>query len=159
MDYREYVRRTILEPLGLERSGWERAAFSDGTVAALYIAGHRLPDYQLITCADGGFLTSVRDLTTLLREVMRGDAGGGKLLSPTGYRTLLGGAAGEVQGPGLFWDANARMAGHSGGDPGVSTFAYFKRDGSRGLVILLNSSDWEVSGEALEAVMAITRKY
>ncbi|MFP4282316.1 MAG: serine hydrolase domain-containing protein [Opitutales bacterium] len=159
MDYRAYVRQTVLKPLGLARSGWRRAEFPAGDVAALYLSGRRLPDYELITYPDGGFLTCLRDLTILLQEVMRGDTGEGTLLSAASYRELLGGAPGGKGRAGLFWDVNEQMAGHTGGDPGVSTFAYFKRDGSRGLVILLNSSDWEISGDALEAVMAITRKY
>lgn len=157
--YRDFVVREILKPLGMTSSGWRRDDFEEGTVATLYIGGYELPPYELITYADGGFFTCLSDLTVYVQEAMRGEAGRGSVLGTGGYRDLFGGRPGEDSAGGLFWDVNERMAGHTGGDPGVSTFAYFKRDGSRGLVILFNSSDWEISEGNLEAVMAISRKY
>ncbi|MDP1491705.1 serine hydrolase, partial [Klebsiella pneumoniae] len=73
--YADFTRKTILEPLGMSRSGWtdqtsgpERATLYDEKLKPY-------PVYTLATYPDGGLRTSCEDLAKFVASVLKGRAG------------------------------------------------------------------------------------
>ena len=70
--YADYVVNHILKPLEMDASGWTIRAASQANFAKRYIKGTPVPRYHLTTYPDGGLYSSVADLSTYLRSVIRG---------------------------------------------------------------------------------------
>ncbi|RLE31253.1 serine hydrolase [Candidatus Acetothermia bacterium] len=164
LPYQEYVRRHILEPLGMDRSFFRREEVeADPDVAVPYVItreGKRLPSrypYGAIS-ADGGLISSVLDLAKYLSLYLgRGEAHGARLLAPEGIREMetirvklsYQGPLGEVgYGYGLqvVPDFLGRtLVGH-GGSVLVSTayLGYVPEEGV-GIALLANGSGYPLS--------------
>jgi CubicO group peptidase (beta-lactamase class C family) len=155
MDYRAFVQKEILTPLGMNDSGWagaENTAPASQT-AKLYLDGVPLPRYHLITYPDGGFVTSISDFSKLMQAAMLGSKGVSNLLTAGSYREMF-----TQQGPpegqtGVFWEVRRQTLGHSGMDPGISTFAYFNRERTEGYLIFANSVGFDFSEKPLMDIL------
>ena len=89
MTFDEYTRKNILEPLKMNSSGWKRSRIDTSKHAKHYLLDMQsIPNYSLITYPDGGFRTSVSDLSKYLIEVIKGFDGNGKVLSKKSYREM-----------------------------------------------------------------------
>jgi len=109
-----------------------------------------IAEYELITYADGGFITSSHDLGLFLSELIKGNQGKGTLLSKESYRKLFEKIEfttnGTIENYGLFIEfrsgflgINNEMIGHNGSDPGVFTAMYFNPSTNIGKIILVNT--------------------
>ena len=113
-----------------------------------------LPFYSLITYPDGGFTTSSSDLATYLVELIKGYAGKGTLLQAGSYSELFkkqldashyATAEGEVpsgdeHNAGIFMGfMEDGQMGHSGGDPGISSFMFFDPKTQLGRILVVNT--------------------
>ena len=113
------------------------------------------PLYRLITYPDGGLISSVSDLGKYLSELIRGYKGNGTILSQESYRELFhpqladsyfeerdaDNAYNDEYDMGIFMGMSATgNIGHTGGDPGVSTFMFFNEDSLTGQIVFLNTS-------------------
>ncbi|MTB52062.1 serine hydrolase [Lewinella sp. W8] len=152
--YDEFTTRHILRPLGMTGSGWAYEAVGENH-SILYAEGDtKLPPYRLITYPDGGLRTSSEDLSKYLKELIRGYAGSGTLLSQESYREFFRKQLSEenfternADHPyndeydfGLFIGFSAKgYAGHTGGDPGVSSLMFFHEERKVGRLLIINT--------------------
>lgn len=139
-DYRDFTQQNILKPLGMKASGWSSKDIDAGIRSKVFATKKQLiADYCLITYADGGFLTSGRDLGLFLSELLKGYQGNGTLLKKESYKKLFEkhtfSENGKSEDYGIFMEfrekflkVNSPMIGHNGSDPGVFTAMYFNPD-------------------------------
>lgn len=114
-----------------------------------------LPFYEMITYPDGGFISSVSDLSKYLSELMKGYQGNGTLLSLESYQTYFHpqlnatnfsernevNPCSESYNVGVFIGMGyTGYVGHSGGDPGVMSMLFFDPQAKVGRVMLFNTN-------------------
>lgn len=158
MNYKDFVNKYVTSPLKMEKSGWDMANFDTDKKSRLYFVDNEIPEYELITYPDGGFVTCVDDLNKYIMTVMRGYKGEDNILSAASYAEMLSPQMKPEHKTGIFWDIKSTSIGHSGADPGIITFAYFKKDATRGIIIITNSTDEEMSGKCLSEIVNILKK-
>lgn len=155
-DYPSFTKDHILKPLKMTSSGWSSKDIDTTNRSRLFANKEMLiAEYSLITYADGGFITSNKDLGLFLIELMKGFKGKGKLLNKESYETLFE----KQQFPniktreefGVFMDFSTEfikikdtVIGHNGSDPGVMTAMYFNPKTETGKILLVNTdSDFD----------------
>jgi CubicO group peptidase (beta-lactamase class C family) len=152
--YNQFTRTHILEPLKMEATGWSFETIDSAKHSKLYTdKGEVIPNYALVTYPDGGLLTDLHDFSLYLQELMRGHAGEGSLLKPPSYKELFTQQLSSKEVPedpnryddefnsGIFMGFSpVGWIGHTGGDPGVSTFMFFDPETGLGHVVMLNTS-------------------
>ena len=150
----EFTTKHIFEPLGMESSGW---SFED-----IYFPLHtklysdpttELAFYQLVTYPDGGLITSANDLSKYLIELIKGYTGSGTILSNKSFKELFSKQLSDKNyserddnpyndeyNSGIFMGFSAHeYIGHTGGDPGVSSFMFFDPQTLTGRILLVNT--------------------
>lgn len=157
VDFQTFVRQHILDPLKMKQSGWSITDYAAEERTAFYLLSHHVPDYESITLGDGGFISSIDEFTRYMMEVMRGHNGKGSLLQASSYQEMLSCQLSPAFGSGIFWGVGSKSIGHTGGDVGVSTLAYFNKEGSKGMMIFMNTSDFEIPGKQLLEVLEIMK--
>lgn len=156
-----FSAENIFQPLGMSSSGWFLSEINTTDHALLYewSSGERVPVawYGLATWPDGGMRTSVSDLGRFFAAMIGGGLfRGRRILEEETVKEMFQPqfASGQVldtveDGEGLqqaiTWAyrtiaGEATVVGHSGGDPGVTTHAYFFPDAGVGAILLVNSS-------------------
>ncbi|MBT8315980.1 MAG: beta-lactamase family protein [Maribacter sp.] len=164
----EFTQTHILDPLGMTTSGWSFDAIDLAQHSVLYADTKTpLPLYSLITYPDGGFTTSSSDLAVYLLELIKGYLGRGTLLASNSYAELFKKqlnashhSTGEGQAPsgdehnsGIFMGFRANgQIGHSGGDPGVTTYMFFDPETHLGRILIVNTEMDEEGYEALTTI-------
>lgn len=150
-DYRAFTKDYILKPLKMNSSGWTSTDIDSTKRSRLFANKEKMiAEYSLITYADGGFLTSSRDLGLYLSELINGYAGNGKLLNKESYKKLfekqqsLNNEKTEEYGIFIefrdgFLNIKNEMIGHNGSDPGVFTAMYFNPKTKIGKIVLVNT--------------------
>ena len=155
-DYQSFTREHILEPLKMSSSGWSSKDIDTTKYSRLFANKEMMiAEYSLITYADGGFITSGKDLGLFLTELMKGYKGTGTLLSTESYkklfekRKLLTANAAEefgifIEFSNEFIKIKDTVIGHNGSDPGVVTAMYFNPKTETGKIVLVNTdSDFD----------------
>jgi CubicO group peptidase (beta-lactamase class C family) len=153
--YQAFTRRYILKPLKMSNSGWAFDSINFEQHTKLYHNPQiQLPFYSLITYPDGGLLTSVNDMGKYLAELINGYSGNGTLLNQASYQTLFEQQLSEANfeerainrpyddefNSGIFMGHTPiGHIGHSGGDPGVSTFMFFDPEAKVGRLLFINT--------------------
>lgn len=154
--YAEFTTEFILKPLKMNSSGWSYDKVNFDEVSMLYASPKKeVPYYSLITYPDGGFLTSVDDLTKYLNEIIKGYFGNGILLSKASYKELFKRQLSaenfterDANHPyqdeyniGIFMGfSGTGNIGHTGGDPGTSTLMFFNPKDKTGSILLVNTN-------------------
>ena len=172
----DFTARYLTRPLHMRDSGWRFADVAFARHSQLYASlAVPLPYYALTTYPDGGFRSSVADLSQYLRELIRGYQGQGTMLRPAGYRELFRPELTAAN----FEDRNERnpysesynvgvfmgfgytgFIGHTGGDPGVVALLFFDPKSGIGRLLLLNTSITDRAGEvALYNIWNTLEKY
>ena len=151
-----FTAQYLLRPLRLRDSGWNFRQINFARYSRLYAStAVPLPYYATATYPDGGFISSVADLSKYLQELIRGYQGRGTLLEPASYRELFRPQLAADN----FEDRNERnpysesynvgilmgfgytgFIGHTGGDPGVVALLFFDPKSGIGRILLLNTS-------------------
>jgi len=160
----DFTARYLTRPLRLRDSGWRFADVDFSRYSRLYQSPTvALPYYGQTTYPDGGFISSVADLSKYLCELIRGYQGRGTVLRPESYRELFRPqlAAGnfeernernpysESYNVGIFMGFGyTGYIGHTGGDPGVVSLLFFDPKSGIGRILLLNTSTSDNVGEA-----------
>ena len=155
----------------MQSTGWMLAEVDTDKHAALYELDEDGRDdiewYGLATWPDGGLRTSVRDLSRFFAAMIDGGELAGcrildghtlvamlrpqfaqgqvleSVVDDEGYRQAISWIYGDDM-------ASDTVVGHSGGDPGVNTHAFFYPATGRGAILLVNtSSDDESFNEAV----------
>lgn len=141
--YEDYVRQVIFEPLGMTATSWSEEFIDTHALATKYLNGEGMviPEYELITKADGAIITSSHDFTKYLQEMLRGYQGKGTLLAPDTYKTLFTRTVYKKGACGIFWDISTNgYASHNGGDPGVFANSEIKPKKDLGVFIMTNGT-------------------
>jgi CubicO group peptidase (beta-lactamase class C family) len=157
--YDTFTQENILEPLKMTNSGWSIKSVDTTKVSKLYGNNESvLAAYSILSYPDGGLLSSSKDLSKLLTELIKGYTGNGTLLSKESYQELFENQLSESQMPegteanfGIFLDFSKgfmeddfETIGHSGGDPGVVAGMFFNPNTGLGRILILNTdSDFD----------------
>jgi len=151
----EYTRKHIFEPLKMDNTHWSYENADSNNFASLYMSNKtKIPHYSLITYPDGGLVTSVKDLSIYLKEMIKGINGESKLLSQESFKEMMSNQLTEGNFPngnfevnkGLIWDVNkdGDNIGMNGADPGIFTYVLFTTSGDIGIIIFNNISFYEI---------------
>jgi CubicO group peptidase (beta-lactamase class C family) len=158
MEYTEFIARYITGPLKMKHSGWDMEDFDEDMRSKLYPLGVEIPYYKLITLADGGFIINIEDFSRYLMTVIRGYKGEDNILTSRSYQAMLRKDIHFNQG--IFWCTrelnNPHCIGHTGGDPGVETVAFFDTRTNLGYIVFANTNS--ISGE-LYKILEAMKKY
>ena len=148
VNYATFSRNHILMPLKMTESGWFFNEIDMQKHSKLYLdALTEIPWYRLITYPDGGMITCTNDLGKYMIELIRGYQGNGILLKPEGYNEFFTKQLksenfltdhGENEGIFLSFTPDGHI-GHSGGDPGVSTYMFFNPQSGIGRILFVNT--------------------
>ncbi len=158
--YDEFTREYILEPLKMNAAGWSFDTIDESKHSKLYTdKGEVIPRYSLVTYPDGGLLTNLHDFVLYLQELMRGHVGEGTLLKSASYEALFTEQLPKKKIPkdpnryndefntGIFMGFSpVGWIGHTGGDPGISTFMFFDPETGLGHIVMMNTS---LSGDSI----------
>jgi len=173
-DYAEYVADEIFSPLGMDRSTFDQTALrSDGNAMSGYAFedGERVPVETQPTfeagAADGGLISTVTELTRLLRCLL-GDGGldGTRLLDPGTVRTMrtrqhqqLSTIDGQERayGYGLVTEKflDGRLVGHDGLLRHAQAYAAGFPDRGLGVTVACNVSDVPVGAIAKGVIATV----
>lgn len=155
--FNQFATEHILKPLNMSSSGW---SFDDIDLlkhSTLYEnPGTALPYYSLVTYPDGGLITSSSDLAKYLTELIKGYSGEGTILRKDSYQELFREQLDahhfldrndddddydEEYNSGIFMGFTPKgYIGHTGGDPGIATFMFFKPTIKTGKLLMINTS-------------------
>lgn len=153
----DYTQRHILDPLGMDASGWSMEDVDASAHSLLYRNDNTvLPFYTAITYPDGMLISSGSDMAKYLSELVKGYIGEGTLLSAESYKEFFRPqldahhfAEGERNpdhpydedyNPALFIGHSALgYVGHSGGDAGVGTWLFIDKKTKTGRYIVKNT--------------------
>ena len=161
----------IFKPLGMDSTGWMLTEIDTDQHSKLYKWGEEgntlIEWYGLATWPDGGMRTSVQDLSRFFAAMINGGTlDDERFISGETVEAMfrpqfvtgqvLGGVAdAENHQQAITWsyrtgEKGLTVVGHSGGDPGVRTHAYFYQETGRGAILLVNtSSDSDTFSQAV----------
>ena len=175
MDYPEFSKKHILDPLGMTSSGWNFESIDLNQHTILYQVDQTpIPFYRLVTYPDGGMITSVDDLGKYLTELIKGYSGEGTLLSKEGYDELFTpqlsashfterdseSAYNDEYNMGIFMGMSAKgNIGHTGGDPGVSSLMFFNAESKTGQILMINTGLDDFGYNEFVKIWETTEKY
>jgi CubicO group peptidase (beta-lactamase class C family) len=171
----------IFTPMGMKSTGWMLSEVDPAQHAFLYEwkEGEQVSVewYGLATWPDGGMRTSVHDLSRFFAAMIGGgEFHGTRILQEATVKAMFqpqfvdgqvleAVADDEGHRQGITWAYRTTgdgqtVVGHSGGDPGVTTHAYFFPDSGVGAILLVNtSSESEDFGLAVrDMIRALLKK-
>ena len=152
--YSNFTSKHIFQPLEMSSAGWSFETVDASHISNLYYGNKKIPDYRLQSFADGGLFTSTHDLSLLLRELIKGQSGTGKLLTKDRYTDLFGpssisSSTDSVRENPVFtvrYDSCIFMGktpkgyyGHTGGDFGLVSLMFFNAKDRFGRILTVNT--------------------
>jgi len=157
MSYIDFTKKYILTPLNMTSSGWDLNDYNEHEKSKLYMLGVEIPEYKLITLADGGFVTNIEDFSKYLISVIQGYNGENNILTSESYAKMM--KEDIVNNIGVFWSIkelnNSNYIGHSGFDPGVQTQIFFDKRNSIGYLFFTTTNT--LTGEQDKALKAMDK--
>jgi CubicO group peptidase (beta-lactamase class C family) len=168
MPFDVWCDKRILAPLAMHRTSWHLAGLDRSQIAMpyRYRVGRFVPygQYGYPDYPDGQLRTSARQLAHHLLAFM----GGGEYM---GTRVLQSDTVDEMRrvqfpgvahGQGLIWYRfglrGMRLMGHTGGDDGVATQMYFRRNDGIGVIALANGN-WHFDGRGWPLQRVVVRLF
>jgi len=166
--FNKFTSDYILKPLKMSSSGWFFEDIEMSMYTKLYLDPEtEIPYYKLITYPDGGLITSANDLSKYLIELINGYLGKGILLNKKSYEEFFTKQLNSDhfdenyegnEGVFVSFEPNG-LIGHSGGDPGVSTYMFFDPKTKSGSILLVNT-DFESEGvKQYKMILNCLKKY
>ncbi|MGV0848000.1 serine hydrolase domain-containing protein [Empedobacter falsenii] len=154
--FQDFTKKYILKPLKMNNSGWDFEEIQFSKFSRLY-ENHKtpLPYYRMITFPDGGFISSVNDLSKFLNELIKGYNGKGTILTNKSYQKYFSpqlssqnfterneqNPYNESYNVGIFVGFGyTGYIGHTGGDPGVLSMMFFNPKTNIGRIMLYNTN-------------------
>lgn len=174
--FQDFTCRYILKPLKMNNSGWRFEDIKFAAFSRLYENPDTpLPYYEMITFPDGGFITSINDLSKFLSELIKGYNGNGTILSKKSYQEYFS----PQLSPPHFIDRNEQnpysesynigifigfgytgYIGHTGGDPGVLSMMFFDPKTNIGRIMIYNTNFSDKKGnDAFYGIWNLLEKY
>lgn len=142
--FEDFTKREIFEPLKMTNTGWDLTSLNKEKYASKYFNGEglKVPEYELVTKADGGLITSSDDFGKYLQEMLKGYYGEGTLLSKKSYKEMYTRNVANIEKCGIFWEISDKgNPNHNGGDPGVFTNTVIMKDKEFGIFIMCNGTE------------------
>ncbi|MFK7931974.1 MAG: serine hydrolase domain-containing protein [Saprospiraceae bacterium] len=158
IDFNEYCKQNIFNPLGMTNTTWRLDEIS-GTIVMPYNYVSRDYDpighYTFTDYPNGGLRSTARDMHQLFLAFMQGgEVNNMQLLESATVDAMLSPQIPDLDdevGLHLFvMDKTNDLWGHDGGEQGVATVVAFNRENNIGAVILTNQGDAELD-EILQA--------
>jgi CubicO group peptidase (beta-lactamase class C family) len=149
--YADFTTENIFKPLQMTHSSWSLETTDLTKKARGYDKkGRFYPLYSVVTYPDGFLHTSTDDLSIYLLEMKKGYFGQSTLLQKASFAELFRpqfsteklpiNASKREPNSGIFWAfSKNEQIGHTGGDPGVSTFMFFDPKTGNGRILLINA--------------------
>ncbi len=160
MPYKEFVETHILKPLEMEHSGWSLKDYKADQKASLYVLGQKIPEFELITIADGGFITCIDDFSRYFHTMIKGYTEGNQILSHASMTEMIDASKYPGKEYAIYWSTiNGNLIGHTGGDPGVSTYALFNKKSLNAYIFFLNVSDNKDHDEVVNSLFRVASEY
>ena len=172
----QFTAQHVLKPLGMDASGWSFDSINLDEHATLYAnPDTEIPMYELITYPDGGLRSTTHDMGLYLSELISAHNGNGKILSSEGYKTYFTPTLedshfderdaefpyNDEYDMGVFiGHSGTGLIGHTGGDPGISSFMFFDPETGLGQYLIINTSIFDEEGvDQLFGIMRALEEY
>ena len=172
----QFTAQNVLKPLKMDSSGWNFDSIKPDSHSTLYANPEAaIPMYELITYPDGGLRASTHDMGLYLMELIRAYSGNGQLLSEESYKSLFNPTLDDsffeerdAEFPyndeydmGVFMGhSGTGLIGHTGGDPGISSFMFFDPETGIGQYMMINTSIIDEEGvNQLFGIMLALEEY
>ncbi len=140
MRYEDFLKENIFKPLNMPHTTFilddiHRTDF----VTRYFPNGVEVPNYNLITKADGAIITSTTDMSKYMQEMLKASHQKGTLLSDKSFIEMVKRQTIGEETSGIFWDIadNGDMS-HAGADPGVFTYLYIKPNKNSAIFFMTN---------------------
>ena len=164
MPFSEVMRESLLEPLGMERSTFDRAAIrSSGNRAVGHVDHYPEPPlYEPMTAA-GGLYASARDLARFLRFQLNDGSIDGRVVLDRKWldemQTVPPPRAGAPAGYALGvvrhrWNTWPDLLEHGGGGYGFLSDLWWVPEVGIGIAVLTNSQDHQLQNELALSILA-----
>lgn len=160
----EAVRESLLEPLGMERSSFDRATIrSSGNRAVGHVDPYPEPPLDVGMTAAGGLYASAADLARFLRFQLNGGSIDGRVVLGGKWldemRTVPPPHAGEAAGYALGvvrhrWNTWPDLLEHGGGGYGFLSDLWWVPEVGIGIAVLTNSQDHQLQNELAVSILA-----
>ncbi|MFS4429011.1 serine hydrolase domain-containing protein [Chryseobacterium sp. S90] len=174
--FNKFIKEYILKPLQMKDSGWSFDEVKFSQFSRLYEKPDTpLPYYQSATYPDGGFITSINDLSKYLTELIKGYNGKGTILTQKSYKEYFTpqltasnfeerndkNPYSESYNTGIFMGfGHTGYIGHTGGDPGVMSMLFFDPKNNLGRIMIFNTNFSDKKGnEAFYGIWNVLEKY
>ncbi|MBA4155182.1 serine hydrolase [Flavobacterium sp.] len=171
----EFTAKYIFQPLKMESTGWTLRSVDMKKHSRLYINKKTAyPFYSCITYPDGSVITSTKDMSKYIGELMKGYTGNGTLLSKNSYKELftqqlkaenfIDRSASEYSDEYnigiLMGFGSTGNFGHTGGDPGMFSVIWFDKNTKTGRYFIINT-DWDDknSGKSQKEIYDLLDEY
>jgi len=140
--YEDYVKNNIFTPLNMLQSSWSKSKINKSSFATRYLPNNIVvPDYHLVTKADGAIVTNTTDMANYISEMLNGFNGNGEILSAKHYKEMFTIKEFKNKGVAIFWSENkSGNLQHSGADPGILTILAINPKKNIGLFFMTNIS-------------------
>lgn len=175
-EFSSFTKEYILKPLQMKDSGWKFEDIQFSKFSRLYENPTTvLPYYLSATYPDGGFITSITDLSKYLTELIKGYNGKGTILTPKSYKecftpqlTASHFTERNTQNPysesynvGIFMGFGyTGYIGHTGGDPGVMSMMFFNPKNNLGRIMIFNTNFSDKKGnDSFYGIWNVLEKY
>ncbi len=158
ISYENFTSKYIFEPLNMPQTDWSSSDYKSNNMVTKYLKkGIPIPDYYLITKADGGLVTNTNDFGKYLIEMMKGSKNKGTLLSKTGYKTMFTRNEFGSEASGIFWGVSSSGNPNLyGSDPGVITMTSISRKNDIAVFFMTNL-DLDANKSAMKSVIKILK--
>jgi CubicO group peptidase (beta-lactamase class C family) len=162
----ELMTESLLEPLGMDRSTFDRAEIRSSDDRAVgHVRLYPEPPLDVPMMAAGGLYASAADLARFLRfQLNQGSIDGRVVLDPAWMevmRTVQGPRAGQAAGWALGvvrhtwnrWDERPDLFDHGGGGFGFLSDLWWSPQLQVGIEILTNSQDHQLQGDLALSIL------
>ncbi len=170
IDFESFTQSYVFKPLGMKSTHWRASPSHTPDEARLYQRDENgvdqlVPEWHLVTWADGGLNSSCNDLSKWLVAILKASRGEKGMLETAAVQRMLAPQFNDSFQPeevsdaepnqGLFWQHKRNGGvGHTGGDPGLAAYVWLDLDANRGKVLLTNG-DIEASPQALKTFKSV----
>jgi CubicO group peptidase (beta-lactamase class C family) len=164
MSFSKVVRESLFEPLGMERSTFDRIAIrSTDNRAAGHVDPYPEPPLDVPMTAAGGLYTSAADLARFLHFELNGGSIDGRVVLDAKWldemQTVPSPRAGAPAGYALGvvrhrWNTWPDLLAHGGGGYGFLSDLWWVPEVSVGIGILTNSDDHRLQNELALSILA-----
>lgn len=142
----------------MHQSGWDDSDYNQDNFATRYFPKNEIvPDYHLITAADGSVKTTANDFSKYMQEILKGVQGNGTLLSAKSYQELTRINSKGTSDHAIFWKINKDgTLNHNGADPGVFTITKINPHENIGYYLVTNMSAY-MDKELIESIKHVLK--